>query len=140
MYPKTSLLERKVWDYLNSQPKLLSVCVIKDTHPNSKTEIPLNKGLLTISSVGNPTIGLYITNQISAPLFRFTGYSPKRSVARGIQELVLDIWSNYQNLLLSTDSQKLQTVELEGVIEPTLEKSIELYYASALYQFHLTKY
>ena len=141
MYPKTSLLEKKIWDFLNSQNSLVSICEIKDNHPNVKTEVKLNKGLVVISSVGNPDIGRYITTNVSNPLFRFTGYSHKRVFVRQIQETLIDIWEGWDNSdSFSMEGQKIQVIKAEGVTEPTLEKSIELYYASVLYQFKLALY
>jgi hypothetical protein len=141
MYPKTSLLEKKIWDFLNSQNSLVSICEIKDNHPNVKTEVKLNKGLVVISTVGNPDIGRYITTNVSNPLFRFTGYSHKRVLVRQIQEALIDIWEGWDNSdSFSMEGQKIQVIKAEGVTEPTLEKSIELYYASVLYQFKLALY
>lgn len=141
MYPKTSLLEKKIWDFLNSQNSLVSICEIKDSHPNVKTEVSLSKGLVVISSVGNTDIGRYITTKVSSPLFRFTGYSHKRVIVRQIQETLIDIWEGWNNSnSFFMEGQKIQVIKAEGVIEPTLEKSIELYYASVLYQFKLALY
>lgn len=138
VYPKTSLLERKIWTFLNSKTELLAIADVKDSHPNAPSDLLLGKGRVVIFSSGNPAIGKPLTDKISKPLFRFTCYSPSRSVCRQIHELLLELWKSWTKTDFAMDNQDLQLVELEGVLEPCLEPSINLYYASALFQFHLS--
>lgn len=139
MYPKTSLLERKIWTFLNSRSDLIAVADVKDVHPNTATELLQGKGRVVITSAGNPGMGQFLTRYISKPLFRFTCYSPNRSVCRQIQELLITNWENWLKSDFSMEGQDLQLIQLEGTNEPSFEPSINLYFAALLYQFHLTR-
>lgn len=140
MYPLTSLLERKIWTFLNSRVDILAIADVKDSHPKVNTDLLQGKGRVVINSSGNQGITLFLTDKISKPLFRFTCYSPTRSTCRQLQELLISAFENWSKTDFVMSEQDLQLTTLEGLTEPTFETSVNLYYASVLYQFHLSKY
>lgn len=137
-YPDTRIFKAALWNYLKTRSELAGIANISQDHPKTANDIQDGKSRIVISPAGNPK-GRYLTRSLSEPSIRFTAYSVKEaSCDNAIFQLqnVLESWLPQDFLM---EGQRLQFLNIVNCIETLYNDAINLYFASAIYKFYLSR-
>lgn len=139
LYPDTRLFKVALWNYLKSSTVLAPIVNLSQDHPKTAADIQNGKSRIVLSPASNPGIGQYLTRHISSPTIRFTAYAVRESSCDNAIHLLTNVLEGWKPSDFTMENQSLQFVCPEQRIESLFNDAINLYFASVLYKFHLTR-
>ena len=139
LYPDTRIFKAALWNYLKNNSVLTPIVNLSQDHPKTANDIQNGKSRIVISPASNPGVGQYLTRQISSPTIRFTAYAVREASCDNAIHQLINVLESWLPSDFPMENQSLQFVNAEQRIESLFNDAINLYFASVLYKFHLSR-
>jgi hypothetical protein len=139
LYPDTRVFKVALWEYLKKSTVLTPIVNLSQDHPKTANDIQNGKSRIVLSPAGNPGVGQYLTRNISSPTIRFTAYAVREASCDNAIHQLINVLESWLPADFQMEEQSLQFICVEQRIESLFNDAINLYFASVLYKFHLTR-